>query len=350
MEANKQREKALSEAAARQQQLTKPAGSLGRLEALAVQLAGIQQASIPRARPAAALIFAADHPVCVHGVSAYPSEVTASMLANFVAGGAAASVLARGCQLPLVVVDVGVDGDPSLGSPVLRHAVAGHERFDLREHDAMTLQTSAAAISAGAEAVACLSPDTRVVILGEIGIGNTTPAAAVAAALLGKSAEDLVGPGTGVDTDGLKRKTEVVRDALQRVEKKGPKEPLDLLQRLGGPDIAALVGALCEARARDLAVLVDGYTVAVAAMLACRVDPTVRSHLVFAHRSAEPGHRLVLEELNATPLLDLEMRLGEASGALVAFPLVEAACRLHAEMATFQEAGVPTALDTGEQD
>ena len=339
-----EREQAAELARERQQQLTKPAGSLGRLESVAIQLAAIQRDALPQARPAAALIFAADHPVTIHGVSAYPPEVTRSMLGNLARGGAAAAVLARSVGLPLTVVDVGVAGAPIPGATVVRHPVADHLRFDLRHQDAMTEETAKLALAAGEAAISELEAETRVVALGEIGIGNTTPAAAVAAALLGRAAADLVGPGTGLDGPGLERKTEVVRDALERVGAGGPTGPMDLLRRLGGPDLAALVGAIRRAHELDMAVLVDGYTVSIAALVATRAEPALRDHLVFCHRSAEPGHERVLRELLASPLLDLEMRLGEATGALMAFPLVEAACRLHAEMATFAEAAVPSAL------
>ncbi len=331
-------------ARARQQELTKPAGSLGRLEDLAVQLAALQGQERPRVRPAAALIFAADHPVTAHRVSAYPSEVTRSMLANLDAGGAAASVLARCHDLPLRVLDVGVAGTPAPARIVDRHEVAAHARGDLRGADAMSAETEALARQAGRDAVAALDPDTRVVVLGEIGIGNTTPAAAVAAALLGRPAADLVGPGTGLEAEGVRRKARVVQEALDRVRATDPASPDARLRQLGGPDLSALVGAVLAAAERRIAVLVDGAIVSVAALAASRIDASVRAALIFSHRSAEPGHRLVLEALEAEPLLDLGMRLGEASGGLAAFPLVEAACRLHDEMATFAEASVPTAL------
>ncbi|MCP5057156.1 MAG: nicotinate-nucleotide--dimethylbenzimidazole phosphoribosyltransferase [bacterium] len=338
------RQRAAKLARERQQQLTKPAGSLGRLEAIAVQLAAIQQNPLPEARPAAALIFAADHPVTVHGVSAYPQEVTRSMLGNLARGGAAAAVLARTIGVPLTVLDVGVAGAPEKAVATPRHPVADHLRGDLRNDDAMSKETADLALNAGEDAVRALDDKTRILMLGEIGIGNTTAAAAVAAALLGQEASALVGPGTGVDGPGMKRKIAVVNDALARVATSGPAGPKDVLRRLGGPELAALVGAMRRACARDMTILVDGYSVSIAALVACRVEPEVREHLMFCHRSAEPGHEIVLRELNAEPLLELGMRLGEATGALAAFPLIEAACLLHSQMATFEEASVPTAL------
>ncbi|MBW2241935.1 MAG: nicotinate-nucleotide--dimethylbenzimidazole phosphoribosyltransferase [Deltaproteobacteria bacterium] len=338
------RERAARLARERQQQLTKPAGSLGRLEVIAVQLAAIQRNPLPEARPAAALIFAADHPVTAHSVSAYPQEVTRSMLGNLARGGAAAAVLARAVGVPLTVVDVGVAGTPEETVSTPRHPVADHLRGDLRNDDAMSEETAALAMNAGEETVAALESGTRILMLGEIGIGNTTVAAAVAAALLGQEASALVGPGTGVDGKGLQRKIAVVDDALARVARDGPTGPMEILRRLGGPDLAALVGAMRRARTLDMTVLVDGYSVSIAALVACRAEPELREHLVFSHRSAEPGHEIILRELGAEPLLQLGMRLGEATGALTAFPLIEAACLLHAQMATFDEAAVPTAL------
>jgi nicotinate-nucleotide--dimethylbenzimidazole phosphoribosyltransferase len=341
---DEERARATRLASERQQELTKPKGSLGRLESLTLQLAAIQRNAIPRARPAAALIFAADHPVTAHGVSAYPQEVTRAMLANLARGGAAATVLARSLGVPLSVLDVGVAGAPLCEGIVDRHPVADQPRFDLRHEDAMSAATLELALRAGEEAVAHLDSELRVVLLGEIGIGNTTPAAALAAALLDREPAELVGPGTGLDAAGLGRKIDVVADALARIRAQGPAGPLDLLRRLGGPEIAALVGAIRRAHEQEVAVLVDGYTVSVAALLATRIDPSLREHLVFSHRSAEPGHLAVLDSLEAEPLLDLGMRLGEATGALAAFHLVELACRLHDEMATFAETSVPTAL------
>ncbi|MCP3986096.1 MAG: nicotinate-nucleotide--dimethylbenzimidazole phosphoribosyltransferase, partial [bacterium] len=246
--------------------------------------------------------------------------------------------------VPLTILDVGVAGPPSADTTIVRHPVADHIRGDLRCDDAMSKETTRLAMKAGESAIAELASGTRIVMLGEIGIGNTTVAAAVGAALLGRKATSLVGPGTGVAGPGLQRKLAVVEDALDRVGSHGPTGPMDLLCRLGGPDLAALVGAMHRARTLDMTVLVDGFSVSIAALVACRTDPELRDHLVFCHRSAEPGHEIVLREMDADPLLDLDMRLGEATGALTAFPLVEAACRLHSQMATFNEAAVPTAL------
>jgi nicotinate-nucleotide--dimethylbenzimidazole phosphoribosyltransferase len=335
---------AAAAARARQDRLTKPTGALGGLEDLVVQLAAAQGQALPRSRAAACLIFAADHPVTRHGVSAYPAEVTPAMVANFARGGAAAAVLARRLDVPLVVVDVGVarpvalDAPPAPGVTVTRAAVADHDAGDLVERDAMAPATLAAAVAAGAAAVDALPADTRVVVLGEMGIGNSTCAAAVAAALLGSSAEHVTGAGTGVRGEALARKRAVVAAAAGRV---AGAPPARVLAAAGGRDLAALAGAAGRAAERRMAVLVDGFIVSAAMLALVRACPAVRPYLVFAHRSDERGHGRVLEALDARPLLDLGLRLGEASGALAALPLVDAACALHAEMATFDEAAVP---------
>jgi nicotinate-nucleotide--dimethylbenzimidazole phosphoribosyltransferase len=297
------------------------------------------------ARPAAVLLFAADHPVVRHGVAAYPASVTAGMVANFAAGGAAASVAAVGVHgLPLEVHDVGVDTPYDLppagpnGARVVRHACAERAAGDLREQDAMDPDLFAAALEAGRSAVLALDPTPRVLILGEMGIGNTTPASAVAAALLGRPAADLAGPGTGLDSDGVAAKAAVIDDALRRIA--GTAEPLEILRRVGGRELAAIAGAALAARGIGALVLVDGFIVTAAILAAVRSEPELREHLLFAHRSGEPGHALLLEELDASPLLDLGLRLGEGSGALAAFGLVDLACRLHGEMATFADAGL----------
>jgi nicotinate-nucleotide--dimethylbenzimidazole phosphoribosyltransferase len=336
-------ETAAAAARAHQAKLTKPTGALGRLERLVEQLAGIQGVAQPTARPAACLIFASDHPVTKHGVSAYPSEVTAAMVANFVGangrdGGAAASVLCRRQNVALHVHDVGVQRATE-GVP--RATCASMAVGDLRVEDAMPRETFEAAWEAGRAAVRALDPQPRVLVLGEMGIGNTTPASAVCATLLGVSPERVVGRGTGVDDAGRVRKVAVVADAIARVERDAP---LELLRRLGGRELVAIAGAAHEAASRRIAVLVDGFIVSAALLALVRHEPDVAPFLVPAHRSREPGHRAVLEALfedALEPLLDLDLALGEGSGALAAFPLVELALATHAEMATFESAGVP---------
>lgn len=331
-------------AIARQAQLTKPAGSLGALEEIAVSLAALAPDGVPASRPAAALVFAADHPVAARGVSAYPSAVTPAMATNLLAGGAAASVLARELGVPLTVVDVGIAAPYAVPERLAaRHVYAERPRRgavgDIRETDALDRDTLLACVEAGRAAVADLSADTRLVVLGELGIGNTTVAAAVAAALLGESAEVVTGAGTGVAGAALANKREVVRAAAARVP--AGADAWEVLAKVGGREIAALVGAAGEAATRGQVVLVDGFVVSVAMLVLVRACPSARARLLFAHRSEEAGHRRVLDALCASPLLDLGMRLGEASGALAALPLLDLACALHRSMATFADAGVP---------
>ena len=325
----------------RQLKLTKPTGSLGRLEEIAVSLAAWLDEPIPKCRPAVALLFAADHGVSRLGVSAYPREVTRAMVQNFLTGGAAASILSRKLQVPLTVIDVGVDGGKLnwSGPEYVRADVADHDSGDLVTTDAMRETTLSAAIMAGQGAVRDLAVDTRVIVLGEMGIGNTTVASALAAGLVGQDPDAWVGHGTGVHGPALQAKRDVVRSALARVGKN--RSPRELLQRLGGREMAAMVGAMIEAARLRRIVLVDGFIVSVAALAAVRLEPRSRPAMIFAHCSAEGAHARLLEILGARPLLELNLRLGEGSGALVALGLLDLACSLHSEMATFDSAGVP---------
>ncbi len=326
---------------AHQQHLTKPPGSLGRLEQLAVELAAWFDEPWPRATPAAALLFASDHAVSLRGVSAYPREVTRAMVRNFLSGGAAAAVLARRHRIPLTVIDVGVAGGPIdwTGGGYIRAPVANAASGDLVTTDAMSEVTLAAALDAGERAVKDYARDARIVILGEMGIGNTTVASALAAGLLGGDANDWVGCGTGIHEPVLAEKRNIVAEALARVRPES--RPRELLRRLGGREIAAMVGAMIAAARQRRVVLVDGFIVTAAAVAAIQLEPRLRPALLFAHRSAEAAHDRMLRALAARPLLDLGLRLGEGSGALIAWPLLDMACCLHREMATFESAAVP---------
>ncbi|WP_454254869.1 nicotinate-nucleotide--dimethylbenzimidazole phosphoribosyltransferase [Pseudomonas sp. Marseille-Q8238] len=330
---------ASSRALQRQQQLTKPAGSLGRLEQLAVTLAGLQGRDRPALSKTWIALFAGDHGVVEEGISAYPQAVTGQMLHNFVNGGAAISVLARQLNAELDVVDLGT-AIPLPPLPGVRHLQLGAGTRNFAREAAMTTAQCQAALEAGRDSAhRAVASGCDLFIGGEMGIGNTTAAAAMACALLRQPATLLVGPGTGLDVKGVAHKAQVIEHAL-RVHQAVLSDPLQVLQYLGGFEIAALTGAYLSCAQAGVPVLVDGFICTVAALCAVRLNPGARDWLLFAHQGAEPGHRQVLEVLQAEPLLELGLRLGEGSGAALAVPLLHMACALHGQMATFAEAAV----------
>jgi len=330
---------ALEQAQVRQQQLTKPAGSLGRLESVAVQLAGLQGQVKPSLDHLWIAIFAGDHGVVAEGVSVFPQEVTGQMLHNFVNGGAAISVLARQLGASLEVVDLGTV-TPTLNLPGVRHLNVGPGTANFVKGPAMTTAQGALALQAGGDSVQrAIAAGAQLFIGGEMGIGNTTAASALACALLDCPVVHLAGPGTGLDVAGVNHKAQVIERALA-LHRAQRGDALQTLFNLGGFEIAALVGAYLACAQHGVAVLVDGFICSVAALVAVRLNPDCRPWLLFGHRGAEPGHRHVLETLNAEPLLDLGLRLGEGSGAALAVPLLRLACDLHGQMATFAEAAV----------
>ena len=321
----------------RQAQLTKPPGSLGRLEPLAATLAAMQRTQRPSLERVRIVVFAADHGVVAEGVSAFPQAVTGEMVRNFARGGAAISVLANEWDAELEVFNVGTVQPLGELSRVLDRRVGPGTANFLRE-PAMTLEQLGAALAAGREAVERAAvADTQLFIGGEMGIGNTTAAAAVACSLLDLPGSVLAGPGSGLDTDGVSHKARIIDRALARQR---TTDPLEALQRLGGFEIAALTGAYLHCGQLGIPALVDGFITTVAALAALRLQPRLAPWLFHAHCSAEPGHRRIMEAIGAEPLLDLGMRLGEGSGAAVALPLLRAAVALHRHMATFAEAGV----------
>lgn len=334
-------EAARAAASARQNQLTKPPGSLGRLETLAGDFAAWQGRAIPRLERIGLAVFAADHGVAAQGVSAFPQAVTAQMLANFAAGGAAVSVLARRAGAAMTVVNLGtVTPTPDLAGVVNRPLGPG--TADFTQAPAMAEAALVAALAAGAAQV---DPNLSLFIGGEMGIANTTSAAAVFAALAGLNGEATVGRGTGVDAAGLAAKQRAVDAGLARHADRlaggdASTAALAALCCLGGFEIAALSGAYLAGAQRGVPVLVDGFISSVAALAAVRLNAGVADWLLFAHRSAESGHARLLAELDARPLLDLGMRLGEGSGAMVAVDIIRSALATHAEMATFADAGV----------
>jgi nicotinate-nucleotide--dimethylbenzimidazole phosphoribosyltransferase len=327
-------------ARARQAELTKPTGALGRLETLAIDLAGLQHTDRPRAGRAPIIVFAGDHGIVAQGVSAYPQAVTIAMLANFCGGGAAISVLARELGSTLEVVDAGTLASEPMSGIVTDKPRCGSRDFS--QDAALAPAELAFAFDCGSRAVArhaASEPD--LLIPGEMGIGNTTSAAAIGAALLRTRAETIAGGGTGVDAAGRAHKARVIDAALGLHSLVDDVSPERILCAVGGLEIAAITGAVIAAAQRRIPVLVDGFIVSVAALTASRINPSCRPYLIFSHRSAEQGHQLVLDALDARPLLDLDLRLGEASGAAIALPLLRLACALHNGMATFAEAAVP---------
>jgi nicotinate-nucleotide--dimethylbenzimidazole phosphoribosyltransferase len=326
----------------RQLQLTKPRGSLGRFEDVPVVLAGLQGVAQPRVDNVRVAIFVADHGIAIHGVSAYPQCVTRQMVGNFVAGGAAVSVLAAETGATVEIIDVGTLDEAECPAGVIASR-CGPGTADFATAAAMTESQLEAALEAGRAAVGrARAAVSDLFIGGEMGIGNTTSAAALACALLGKPAEALAGPGSGLGTAGVRRKAAVIARALA-VHQDHLDDPLEALRRLGGFEIAALAGAFSACAQQHVPVLVDGFITGVAALISVRLCHGAGNWMLHAHRSAEPGHARVLEALGAKPLLDLGFRLGEGSGALAALPLMRLACALHADMATFAEAGVAAA-------
>lgn len=330
---------AMDRARERQGRLTKPPGSLGRLEDLAIRLAGMTGLDHPLLGRAAVVVAAGDHGVAARGVSAYPREVTRQMVQNFLAGGAAISVLARQAGARVIVADFGVAGDP-ISHPDLISARQGEGTDDFTIGPAMSVEAAMAAIEAGRaiverERVAGLD----VIATGEMGIGNSTSAAALTAAFTGMPAETVTGHGTGVEGRAFAHKIAVVAEALERHTETGT-PPLELLARLGGFEIAGLVGVILEAAANRVPVVLDGYITGAAALVAVGIAPGARDFLIASHRSVEPGHRATLSALGLEPLLSLRLRLGEGSGAALALPILRAAVAAHNEMATFDEAGV----------
>jgi nicotinate-nucleotide--dimethylbenzimidazole phosphoribosyltransferase len=327
-------------ARARQLQLTKPPGSLGRLEDLACWFAARLGNPVPAQPLCEVFVFAADHGVAARGVSAFPQSVTGQMVGNFARGGAAINVLAslEGCRIE--VVDVGVASDEPPPAGVRNGRVRAGTR-DLASESAMTADELRAALAVGERcAREAVARGARLLIAGDMGIANSTAAACLICAVTGATPEAVVGRGTGVDDAGLVRKVDVVRIALARVAKAGVREPSRLLAELGGLEIAAIAGFYLEAARQGVPVMLDGYISTAAALAAAAIEPGVVEWMLASHRSAEAGHSVALQWLKLEPLLDLGLRLGEGTGAALTVPIVRAALALHARMATFGEAGV----------
>ena len=330
---------AVAAARARQDTLTKPLGSLGRLEDLSARLAGMFGEPTPQIRRKAVILAAGDHGVVAEGVSAYPQEVTPQMVYNFLRGGAGINVLARHAGAEIVILDAGVAADLE-PHPLLRAVKVAYGTANMALGPAMTREQAVRCLEIGiAAAQEQRDAGADLIACGDMGIGNTTAASAITAAIAGADPAAVTGRGTGLDDPGLARKVEVIRRALA-VNQPDPQDGLDVLTKVGGLEIGVLAGAMLGTAAGRRPVVVDGFISGAAALIVWRLCPAAKDYFIAAHQSVEPGHRVGLDAMGLTPLLDLGMRLGEGTGAALAMHLIEAAARCLAEMATFAEAGV----------
>jgi len=322
----------------RQRQLTKPTGSLGRLEEIAIQMAGITRNVQPVIKRKAVIVMVADHGVTVEGVSAYPAEVTPQMVLNFLRGGAAINVLARQAHAEVVVVDIGVAAELSHPQVLARKVAYG--TANMLHGPAMTRQQTLQALEVGiAVCESLLVQGIDLIATGEMGIGNTTAASAVVSCLAGVPVRLVTGRGTGINDMQLAHKIDIIERAIMQ-NHPDTSDPLDVLATVGGLEIAGLVGVMLAATARRVPVVIDGFISGAAALVAFRMNPLMRDYCFAGHVSVERGHQIILQQMKLLPLLDLQLRLGEGTGAVLALHIIESALRTHSEMATFAEAGV----------
>jgi nicotinate-nucleotide--dimethylbenzimidazole phosphoribosyltransferase len=324
--------------------LTKPQGSLGRLEDLARQVVEITGEEVPRTANKVIFTLAGDHGVAQERVSAFPPEVTAQMVHNFLRGGAGISVLARHVGARVVVVDMGVATDLP-PHPALVARKIGYGTRNIRHGPAMTRDEAIRCVQAGMQVFEAEFPrGVDLAGTGEMGIGNTTPSSAIAAVITGRPVEDVTGKGTGIHDEALAHKIDVIRRAIE-VNQPDPNDALDVLGKVGGYEIGGLAGVILAAASKRVPVVIDGFISGAAALLAYRLAPGVKDYMIAAHRSVERGHRIILDYLGLEPLLDLDLRLGEGTGAALGMSLVEAAVRILTEMATFRSAAVSERMD-----
>ena len=329
----------MAQAQTRQNQLTKPRGSLGRLEELSIQIAGIKRSRLPVLKDKVIITMAADHGVCAEGVSAYPQVVTQQMVLNFLDGGAGINVLARHIGARVIVVDMGVL-EGLKPHPELICNTIDFGTKNMTQGPAMTRQQAVATIEAGITLVENeIKRGLDIVGTGDMGIGNTTAASAVCAAITGRPVADVTGRGTGINDEELTCKVSVIERALS-VNQPDPNDAIDILAKVGGFEVGGLVGVILAAAANSIPAVIDGFISGAAALIAHKLSPQVKDYLIAAHISTEPGHRLMLEYLGLSPILDLQMRLGEGTGAALGISIAEAAVKVLKEMATFGEAGV----------
>ncbi|WP_088833956.1 nicotinate-nucleotide--dimethylbenzimidazole phosphoribosyltransferase [Paenibacillus tyrfis] len=333
----------IEEAARRLDQLTKPPGSLGRLEEIAKQLAGIRGEVMPELTRKAVVVMAGDHGVCEEGVSAFPAEVTPQMVLNFLNGGAAVNVLSRQAGADVVCVDIGVNAE--LSHPLLRSRKIRMGTANMAKGPAMTRTEAEAAIMVGVELAQELAGEGyRLLATGEMGIGNTTASSALLAVLGATDPAAAAGRGTGIDDERLWHKQAVIRQAIE-TNRPEASDPLDALVKVGGLEIAGLVGLILGAAQSRIPVVIDGFISSAAALVAARLAPLSVSYMIASHLSQEQGHERLLTEIGLTPMLRMDMRLGEGTGAVLAFPMIEAAVRIMKEMATFADAGISGASE-----
>jgi len=333
---------AMAVARQRQDSLTKPHGSLGKLEELSIQIAGIKGETIPRLEHKAIITMAADHGVVAEGVSLYPQEVTRQMVLNFLHGGAAINVLANHIDARVIVVDMGVIGGFQ-PLPGLLCKMIDFGTRNMAKGPAMTRQQAIDALEAGIEVVeAEVEKGLDIIGTGDMGLGNTTASSAIFAAISSEPVEKITGRGTGIDNKQLAHKIKVIERALS-INKPNPGDPIDVLARVGGFEIGSLAGVILAGAAQRIPVVIDGFISGAAALIATGLSPQAKDYLIAAHVSSEAGHGLLLDFLGLKPLLDLNMRLGEGTGAALGIFLAEAAVRLLSQMATFAEAGVSEA-------
>ena len=336
-------QRAMAAARERLDQLTKPPGSLGVLEELAVQLAGISGNPMPAARDKVVVVMAGDHGVVEEGVSAFPSEVTPQMVYNFIRGGAGINVLARQAGARVIVVDLGVAAE--INHPGLINRKVRYGTGNIAREPAMSREEAVRAVVAGIEvAEEEIKNGAEILATGDMGIGNTTPSSAILAAFSGLPVRRVVGRGTGVDDRRLELKVRAIERALE-LHRPDPRDPLDVLSKVGGLEIAGLAGVILGAAAARRPVVIDGFISGAAALVAGRMEPKAIKYMIASHVSQEPGHRIIMEMLDLKPMLQMKMRLGEGTGAALAFHLIEAATRIIREMATFADAGVSGAID-----
>ena len=332
-------EEAMAEVKGRQDSLTKPQGSLGQLEALSVQIAGIKGDPRPRIDKKVIFTLAADHGIAREGVSAYPPEVTPQMVYNFLRGGAGINVLARLVGARVVVADFGV-ASPIHGFPQLKEKKVAMSTQNMAKDPAMSREQAIRSVEAGIELVEEeFINGIDILGTGDMGIGNTTSSSVITAVITGADVDAVTGIGTGLDEEGLKRKARIIRKVLD-LHRPDPKDSIDVLSKVGGFEIGGIAGVILAGAKNRIPVVIDGFVSGAAALIAYGISPLVRPYLIASHQSAERGHRVLLEHLRLRPLLNLDLRLGEGTGAALGIFLAEASLRLLDEMATFSEAGV----------